>query len=289
MTNRLSLLDRLAVSGTEYPYRPLQEVLDVADQLEVHNLELWVPHNFAFKDLGVVERQLSKRGLSTVVVSTWTQLNLPGDVGPRQELIRQSIEAASALGARSVNTYFGANPERTSERSVLAYREAILPLVELAEKAGIIITLENEFEPSGCDITRRAEGVLSILEAVHAPSFKINFDPCNFYFAGEEPFPYAYELLKGHIGYLHLKDGMKYNPRLSPPPQEGFLWKDLSGEYVCCPLGMGAINYEAFLRKIADSGYTGYLALEPHVPPAMLLTTFQESLQFIRQFLQRIE
>jgi sugar phosphate isomerase/epimerase len=287
MTKSSSLLDRLAVSGTEYSYRPLQEVFDVAEQLEVHNLELWIPHNFTFDELGEVEKQLSKRGLRAVVISTWSQLNLPGDVRPRQELIRQSIVAAKALGAPSVNTYFGANPARTPEESLVAYREAILPLVELAEKQGIFITLENEFEPSGHDVTRRAEWVQNIMEAINSPSFKANFDPCNFYFAGEEPYPYAYEMLKGHIGYVHLKDGMKYNPKLSPSPGEGFLWKDLSGEYVCCSMGIGAINFEALLGRIARSGYTGYLGLEPHVQPARLLATFQESFQYISQFLQR--
>jgi sugar phosphate isomerase/epimerase len=289
MPKLLGIDEHLAISGTEYPHRPLKELLDVAIQLEISNLELWIPHNFALKDLTKVEQEMARRNLSAVVISTWTQLNLPGDIRPRQDLIRQSIEAAKALGAPSVNTYFGANQDRTPEQSVSAYTEAVLPLVELAEKEGIIITLENEFEPSGCDITRRAEGVLSIVEAVHASSFKVNFDPCNFYFAGEEPYPYAYEMLKDHIGYVHLKDGMKYNPQLSPPPAEGFLWKDLSGEYVCCPLGMGAINYEVLLGKIANSGYTGYLALEPHVQPRQLLTTFQQSLQYIRQFLQRNE
>jgi sugar phosphate isomerase/epimerase len=289
MSKRPSLLDRLAISGTEYPYRPLEEFLNVARQLEVPNLELWIPHNFEFKDLAGVERELSRRGLSAVAISTWTQLNLPGDVRRRQELIGQSIEAAKALGAPTVNTYFGSNPTRTAEESVLAYREAIMPLVERAGKEGVVITLENEFEASGRDVTRRATEVVKILEAVHAPSFKITFDPCNFYFAGEEPYPFAYELLKDHVGYVHLKDGMKYDSRLHAYPGEGFLWKDHSGEYICCPMGVGAINYTPLLQRLADGAYTGYLTLEPHVPPPLRLSTFQQSLQFVRQILSRKE
>ncbi len=285
MSNPLSVLDRLAVSGTEYPHRPIQELLQVATQLNVRNLELWIPHNFAFEDVSKVEKELSRLGLSAVVVSTWTQLNLPGDVQPRQELIRQSINAAKVLGARSVNTYFGANPARSVEESISAYREAIMPLVECAENEGVIITLENEFEESGFDVTRRAEQVLKILDAVNSPAFKANFDPCNFYFAGEEAYPFGYQILKEFIGYVHLKDGMKFSPKLFPDPGEGFLWKDMSGEYVCCPLGMGAINHRALLREILDSPYTGYFGLEPHVRPELLLSSFQQSLQFIRQLL----
>jgi sugar phosphate isomerase/epimerase len=274
---------RIAISGTEYPHRPLRELLDVAAQLDVDQLELWIPHNFAFEDLVSVETQLADRDLHAAVISTWTQLNLPGDAQPRQLLIRQSIIAAKALGARSVNTYFGAHPSRNLDESIQAYRETIMPLVEFAEKEGVSITLENEFEPTGRDVTRRAEGLLRIIEAVGSPLFKANFDPCNFYFAGEEPYPYAYNLLKSHIGYIHLKDGMKYNPQIHPHPGEGFLWEDLSGKYICCPMGRGAINYESLIREICHSSYDGVLAFEPHVHPAFLLATFQQSLQYVRQ------
>jgi len=278
--------ERIAISGTEFPHRPLQEVLDVATTLGVRQLELWIPHNFVFEDLGRVQSILADQGLHAAVISTWTQLNLPGDVKPRQLLIRQSIEAAKVLHARSVNTYFGAHPTRTPEDSIRTYRENIMPLVELAEKQGVYITLENEFEPTGQDLTRRAVGVRRIIEAVNSPFFRVNYDPCNFYFAGEEPYPYAYELLKDHIGYIHLKDGLKYNPLIHPDPGEGFLWKDLSGDYVCCPMGRGAINFEPLIGIINSSGYNGILTLEPHVHPAILMETFRQSLEFVRQRLQ---
>jgi len=283
LLNLNNLEDHIAISGTEYPFRPLEELLDVAVQLDVRHLELWIPHNFVLKDLPRVEKELATRGLHTAVISTWTQLNLPGDVTPRQELVRQSIQAAKALGVRSVNTYFGAHPTRTTEESIAAYRESILPLVDLAGKEGVTITLENEFEATGRDVTRRADGVRRLLEVVDSPFFRVNFDPCNFYFAGEEPYPYAYRLLKGHIGYVHIKDGMKFHPHLYPDPGEGFLWKDLSGDYVCCSLGCGAMNYAALLRDLATSSYDGYLTLEPHVHPASLFNVFQESLNTLRQ------
>jgi sugar phosphate isomerase/epimerase len=278
-----TLQDHIAISGTEYPYRPLEEVLDVAVRLDVRHLELWIPHNFVLDDLPRVEKALTTRGLHAAVISTWTQFNLPGDVEPRRVLVRQSIQAAKALGARTVNTYFGAHPARTEEESISTYRENILPLVDLAGKEGVTITLENEFEPTGRDVTRRADGVRRLLEAVNSPFFRANFDPCNFYFAGEESYPYAYELLKGHIGYVHIKDGMKFHPDLYPDPGEGFLWKDLSGDYVCCPLGSGAIKYAALLRDLARSSYDGYLTLEPHVHPGNLFNVFQESLNTLRQ------
>jgi len=106
MSRSSSLMDRLVISGTEYPHRPLHELLDVAKELGIKNLELWIPHNFEFEDLSDVEKELSRYNQSAVVISTWTQLNLPGDVQPRQDLIRKSIQAAKALGASTVKHIF---------------------------------------------------------------------------------------------------------------------------------------------------------------------------------------
>jgi len=276
------MVENLAISGTEYPYRPLEEALEVATRLGVKNLELWIPHNFRFEELSRVEKELASRDLQAVVISTWTQLNLAGDVWPRQQLILQSIQAAKVLQARSVNTYFGGNAERTAEQAVNVYRENIMPCLEVAEKEGVLITLENEFELTGTDVTRHAEWVRRIADGVDSPYFRLNFDPCNFYFAGEEPYPYAYNLLKDRIGYIHLKDGMKHSPKLYEAPDEEFLWKDFSGEYICCPMGEGAVHYEALFQALQRDGYRGFLGLEPHVPVKRLFDVFRRSLDFIK-------
>lgn len=275
-------MERIAISGTEYPHKPLKEFLDVANRLDVKYLELWIPHNFVLKDLPGVEKELARRNLQAVVISTWTQMNLPGDVTARQELIKQSILAAKRLGAVSVNTYFGANPTRSQEEAIQRYHQNITPCLEEADKSGIYITLENEFEITGKDPTRRAHTVLSIAETVDSPRFKVNYDPCNFYFAGEEGYPYAYNLLKKHIGYVHLKNGTKYNHGIHSLPPEDFLWRDKSGDYVCSSLGEGAINIEGLLRDLSTDGYEGYICLEPHVPPEMLVDTFQNSLDYVK-------
>ncbi len=284
------MMQRIAISGTEFPFKPLKNLLDVATQLEVKFLELWMPHNFVFEDLSIVEKELTRRNLQAVVISTWTQLNLPGDVTARQELIKQSIFVAKRLGAVSVNTYFGANPSRSADEAVQRYQQNILPCLEEAEKAGIYITLENEFEITGNDPTRHARVVLNIAETVGSPYFKLNYDPCNFYFAGEEGYPYAYNLLKKHIGYIHLKNGTKYNRRIHSLPPEDYLWRDKSGDYVCCSLGEGAINIENLLRDLSMDGYEGYVCLEPHVPAEILVDTFRDSLDYVKShFLQRNE
>src|SRR4030042_293570 len=103
------MIKNLAISGTEYPYKPLDELFGTAEMLGIKNLELWIPHNFNYRDVEYLGEVLEKKGMNAVVISTWTQLNLPGDVAPRQSLIIHSIKAAKVLGAKFVNTYFGGN------------------------------------------------------------------------------------------------------------------------------------------------------------------------------------
>ena len=277
------MLDKIAISGTEYPFRPIEELYQMAEHLGVKNLELWFPHNFQNEELQKISRELRARDLKAICISTWTQFNLPGDVSERQSLIKQSIQVAKFLGAPIVNTYFGANPNRTPKQAIKAYKENIQPCLEAAEKNGIVIVLENEFDRTGVDITRKAERVLELVQAVNSPYFRLNYDPCNFYFAGEEPYPFAFELLKKYIACVHLKDGMKYHPNLYEYPGDGFLWQDKSGDYICTDLGKGAIPYSSIFRRLKDENYTGFLGMEPHVPLDKLGKTFETSLQYLKK------
>ena len=249
------LIDNIAISGTEYPHKNINEVLDMAELLTVKNLELWIPHNFKISEIDHITKMLDQRKLKVICVSTWTQLNIPENIKAKQDLITMSIDAAKIFNTGFVNTYFGPNPLRNVKESIDVYLKNIDSCLNKAIKENVIIVLENEFEKSGTDITRRAENVLEIISRINSPNFQLNFDPCNFYFAGEEPFPYAYKLLKDHIKYIHLKDGMKFSKVLYPHPGDGFLWQDASGDYICTALGNGAIPWEGFFKQLIEDNY----------------------------------
>ncbi len=274
-------IDNIAISGTEYPYKNINEVLEMAKILNVKNLELWIPHNFKFEEIDRLTRILDQDNLKVICVSTWTQLNSPEDIEEKLALINLSIEAAKIFHSSIVNTYFGPNPNRNIKDSIDNYIKNIEKCLNKAINENITIVLENEFEKSGTDITRKADNVLEIINKINSPYFQLNFDPCNFYFAGEEPFPYAYNVLKDHIKYIHLKDGMKFSNKLYKNPGDGFLWQDASGDYICTTLGKGAIPWEAFLKQLKKDGYKGIFTLEPHVPLKFLEKTFKDSLNYL--------
>ena len=135
-------------------------------------------------------------------------------------------------------------------------------------------------EAIASDITRRPERMRELVERINSPHFRLTFDACNFYFAGVEPYPYAYELLQDYIVYVHLKDGARYDPRRYGDRVLRFT--DHSGEYVCLPLGQGAINYQGLLTRLKADGYTGFLTLEPHVEPERVAETYQQMLAYLK-------
>jgi sugar phosphate isomerase/epimerase len=278
---------KLAMSGTGdfFQGASVTKLLEAAQRYQVDHIELWFPKNTKVEGLERSIALIRKAGIYVAAVSTWTHLYWPGDVAAQQALLLEGIELAHRLGARFANTYFGHGSVQNDDLAIASYIENLQPCLERAAALGVTICLENEFDvlgddPQASDITRRPQCIRKLIERVDSPHFRLTFDACNFYFAGVESYPYAYELLKDYIVYVHLKDGTRYDPSLYSKQMLRFT--DHSGEYVCLSLGQGAINYQGFLTRLLANGYTGFVTLEPHVEPARMEETYQQTLAYLR-------
>ena len=217
---------------------------------------------------------IASRGLRVSAVDALSQLYREPPLAERnQQILRYQIELAGSR--RPVRDhYFGFGGERDDRRAMKVYAERLAPCLELAEQLNVTILLENEFDsaaldPAGTDITRRPEVVRELIEQVGSDRFRTNFDPSNYNFAGAEPFPYAYEVLKDVIEYVHVKDGHRLTEL--GPAHDAELWvrsRDFDREYGWCPVGEGAVNWDGLLRALVRHGYDGFIALEPHCQPA---------------------
>jgi sugar phosphate isomerase/epimerase len=112
--------------------------------------------------------------------------------------------------------------------------------------------------------------------------FKVNFDPCNIFVAGEEGFPYAYEVLKPHIRHVHLKDATKYDPARHGRKYRKVLQMDARGNWICVALGQGGLNMEGLLKRLEADKYEGVAAIELHTLPELTEQVFDESIQYLR-------
>ncbi len=124
--------------------------------------------------------------------------------------------------------------------------EKFQPAIELAEKEGIYLIVENE---NSCFIGTGTE-LQQFLNKLKSKWVKVLWDPGNTFFARETPYPYGYNKIKDYVLYIHLKDAAVEN-----------------GRFVFKPIGKGMIDYEGQLRDVVNKGII--LSLETHyVPPS---------------------
>lgn len=179
------------------------------------------------------------------------------------ELLCSAVETAKYLGALRVNHYCASISPDPDNPDFKKMEDVWTKPLRMAEEYGIILALENEAHDSTCT----PERMLKIINHFSSSSFKTNLDVTNYYQAGCDGFPDAYEILKSHIGYIHLK-----NARRSP---DGF-------KYTTIP--DGAVNIAGLLQSVKnDKSYDGLFSLEPHVSPDNVERYYKVESEWIRK------
>ena len=110
-----------------------------------------------------------------------------------------------------------------------------------ATERGLVLLHENEKGIYG----DTAERCLKLMEALSDDHFRCTFDFANFIQCGQDTLE-AFELLKSYIGYVHVKDAIRED-----------------GSVV--PAGEGSGHIPDILVKLDQTGYSGFLSLEPHL------------------------
>lgn len=278
------------------------ELLGILKRHDLQYLELW-PYTDEWSgpswggririDDGFIDRTralLEQYDVRIVSVNTSAQhrINRTSDVPTAQQVINACIDLAAAFNAPFVDFYTGYNPTRDPFSTIRLFPRLIGPCIEHAEKRGVTLVLENHFDmraedPAGKDVVRWPESLLTLIETVGSERLRVNFDPCNFYIAGVEPYPYAYELLKSHIRYIHMKDAVRFSELLYGDRQSRTVLTDsLHGSFMPVPVGSGGINFEGLLSALKRDGYSGVLTFEPHTVLAAFEQTLKQGLDYVR-------
>lgn len=284
---------QLALSGTELESEePIDQLLLCATELRISFVELWYPKNTEAEGLEQTLARLSDVGIQVACVSTSSELFRGGGSYQDQLLLLEAIHLAEQFRAPFVNTYFGQHSVYDDVQAIATYADYLEPCLEQAQLRGVTIVLENEFDafevdPLGSDISRRPLSLLHLFERVDSPHFRLNFDACNFYCAGVEPYPYSYELLAPYIAYCHVKDVSRSDqaPCVVDPMHAWRRYKDHKNEFVMTPLGDGEIPWSALLRRLHSDGYHGFLTLEPHAAKLQLARAWEQAAGYVRHLL----
>lgn len=170
------------------------------------------------------------------------KIGINEDVAPHIEMLKRVIKTAKILGTKYIRIFSFFIP-RGDDYSI--YKDEVMRrlklMVSIAEKENVILLHENEKEIYG-DIASRC---LEIVTEIDSPNLRCVFDPANFVQCGQKVFPDAYNMLRPYIEYMHIKDAKE------------------DGSVV--PSGYGTGGLKDILSSLKNSGYEGFLSLEPHL------------------------
>ena len=164
-------------------------------------------------------------------------------LGPELDRLRRVCDVAAELGTPIVRVFSfylpaGEPPQRYRGQVIDRMGE----LARVAEERGLVLAHENEKEIYG-DVPERCADLIT---SVSSPALRATFDAANFVQCGVRPFTDAYQLLRPHLVYLQVKDALA-----------------ATGEVV--PAGAGDGEMRETLAALRDSGFAGFMSLEPHL------------------------
>lgn len=243
------MLENILLTGFADEIAPdLDTQMRVLEKLDMNHIEMRGVDGRSFVEYTEAEareikKRLDHRGFSlSAIGSPIGKIRISDEFEPHMELFRHTVELAHIMDTPNIRMFSFYGPEGGSPG---AYREKVMEqlgqLADYAASNDVVLLHENEKGIYG----EMAEGCLDIMKQFCGAHFKAVFDFANFVQARQDTLE-AYELLKPYIAYIHVKDAR---------------WED--GSVV--PAGYGDGNVEVILRKLGESGYRGYLSLEPHL------------------------
>ena len=189
-----------------------------------------------------LQKQLTEKGMHVSSIgSPIGKIKITDDFAPHFETFKNVVELCHVFGTRNIRMFSFFVPAGEAERYEDEVMRRMEKLVDYAKQQDVVLLHENEKEIYG-DIAPRC---LKLMQRFYGEHFKAVFDFANFVQCGQETLE-AYEMLKPYIAYVHIKDARFEGGRVTPA-------------------GWGDGQVKAILRNIKDSGYQGYLSLEPHL------------------------
>ena len=173
---------------------------------------------------------------------------------------KKEIPLASLLGVKYIRVCDMWEDSNESFKKVV---KMLKEIGEIAEKYNQIVIVENHG-----GLMTRAEKCKKLIEEVGMENVKINYDPANFLYFGEDPIK-AIDFILPYIGFTHFKS-VRYE----------------NGKPKYCRLSEGVIDYKKIFEKLLPY-YTGYLGLEYEEPKDVEEGTIDD-FEYIKNLLKEV-
>jgi sugar phosphate isomerase/epimerase len=249
------------------PFRELEQALPfllqerLQPEIAFRGTDLDLVRDTNLADYG---KSFARAGLQVTVHAPFYDLN-PGALEPLVQdatrlRFKQALRAAATLGGRLVVFHPGYDRWTYGGQDHLWLEQSLNfwpPLLEKAKNLGLLVALENIFEPDP-----RLLGTL--LDTLGAPHFGHCFDIGHWRLFAESPLPDWFAALGHRLLHLHLHDNF------------GFADEHL-------PVGLGDIDFSALFSLVQGLGTRPSMTLEANDQQALL-----RSLAGVAPFLIRI-
>lgn len=166
-----------------------------------------------------------------------------GDYHQHLQALEYCIQLCEIFATDKIRI-FGFRKEKPldNETAINLISEKLRYPVELAEKAGVTLLLENcphTYLPAGWQTAK-------VIEQMNSENLKALWDPGNTLRGGTIPYPDDYEKAGQYLAHIHIKDLARENSGYRP-----------------VLLGEGEIDYRKIIRNLVNDNYEGVISLEP--------------------------
>lgn len=190
-----------------------------------------------------IKKVLDDNGITiSALGSPLGKIGITDDFEPHFEDFKRAVEISHMVECPNIRMFSFYLPE---ENNPIKYESAVFErigrFVDYATANDVVLLHENEKGIYG----EKAIECKKLMDVFYGKHFKAIFDFANFVQCQEDTLE-AYKLLKNYITYIHVKDA-----------------KRIDGSVV--PAGYGDGNVAVILKDLFESGFDGFLSLEPHL------------------------
>jgi sugar phosphate isomerase/epimerase len=196
-----------------------------------------------------LQRLFADNGIAVCcIASPIGKVRLDEDWTRHFDEFKHAVDLAERLGCGYVRifSYYAPQGGRIEDHPDEVIRRLGQQAQYVADRP-VVLALENETDIYG-DTPERCGRLMG---ALVGQKVTMAFDPANFVHIDQVPvYERCWLPLRKHVGYFHMKDHVRRPAKVS------------------VPVGQGEGDCDKILRDVADNGYNGFLAVEPHLSKA---------------------
>jgi sugar phosphate isomerase/epimerase len=269
----------------------VEQWIDMSSELEADGLEFYWP----FTPMNSEQRRelaarVAAQNRSIPMMCYSPDFTHPERAARDAEVRKQkeALLACTDLGIRYCRVLSGQRRPGLERYEAISWvADCIHQLLPVAERLGIILTLENHYKDTFWEFPEFAQHTdvfVDLLSRIGKHSnFGVNFDPSNTLIAGQDPIELL-EMIKEHVVTMHASDRYLEGgtladlQRLDVNPITGY--NNLLKHGV---VGCGLNDYDRIFSILACSGFAGWISIEDGTDPESGMEHLALSATFLRR------